>query len=256
VAQRAVEVAPGLSEPHLALGAVALQAGEGTMAIRELRCAVVCNPGVAEAHAALGRLLVEVGEVEEGRRRLDAALELDPQVPLAAGALMRFHALLGQWDESARFWDRVRQSEGAFSFWTLRARMALWQRLPEPEGLSFDDAPKGTAAAFPRAVLDVLRTQRLPPWTPTLEEVSRNEEMGARRRVLYHQIHAEIAGYLRDFEQVLAALRYARDAGLTDLLWLARCPLFDPLRADARFAAVQADVEARAGEILAAYRTP
>jgi serine/threonine-protein kinase len=256
VAERAVAVAPGLSEPHLALGAVVLQVGEGTTAIRELRRAVVCNPGVAEAHAALGRLLVEVGEVEEGRRRLDAALELDPQVPLAAGALMRSHALLGRWDESARFWDRVRQSEGAFSYWTVRARMALWQRLPGPEGLSLDDAPKGASAAFPRAILEVLRSQRLPPWTPTLEEVSRNDQMGARRRVLYHQMLAELAGYLRDFEQVLAALRHARDAGLIDLLWLVRCPLFDPLHADARFVAIQADVEVRAGEILAAYRTP
>jgi serine/threonine-protein kinase len=253
-AERAVAVAPDLSESHLALGSVLLQLSEPKAAIRELRQAVGRGPGLAEAHSALGRLLVEVGAFEEGMRRLGAALELEPSVPLACAAKARAQALLEQWDEADALLERLPDGERPISVWALRARAALWRRLPS--GAGEQEVPRDVEAGLIWAMGEVRKTSRLPEGMPTLEELDRSVHGGLRRRVLFFQMAAEIAAYAGEAPQVLEALRLADEAGLIDLLWLERCPLFDPFRADPRFAAVHARVKARADEILAAYRAP
>jgi serine/threonine-protein kinase len=250
-AERATRVGPGMGEAHLALGSVLLQIGEGQGAVRALRQAIARGPGLAEAHAALGRVLVETGAVADGLRRLDAALDLDPHVPLAVSALARTHGLLGQWDRSDQLVEGLREAEGGYSYWIVRVRFALWRRQGAPAGVDLGGAPASAVLDLPRAMLETLVTGARPATIPTVEAVSRMPDIGARRRLMYYQMYAEMAGYLRDAELVHEVLRHAAAGGLIDLLWLTRCPLFDDLRGDARYVAVETEVRRRAEEILA-----
>jgi serine/threonine-protein kinase len=252
-AERAVAVGPNMGEARLALGAVLLQLGEGKGALTAMRQAVARSPGLAEAHAALGRLLVELGAVDEGVRRLTAALDLDPHVPLAVSALLRTHALLGDWQRSDAMVERLREAEGSYSYWTVRTRLALWRRQPL-EGVDLSDRPGGAVLALPAAMVEVLRTGQWPAAIPTVAEVRALPDIGNRRRIMYYQMYAEMAGNLRDHALLLSVLRCAADDGLLDALWLDRCPLFVELRGDARFDAIHAEVMARAATVLDASR--
>jgi serine/threonine-protein kinase len=253
-AERAVAAAPNLSEPHLALGSVLLQMSEPEAAIRALRQAVSRGPGLAEAHAALGRLLIEVGAIDEGTARLEAAISLDPLVPLACGAQARALALLGRWAEADAMLGLLRADEGAITRWALTARMALWRRLPAADYTQ--EVPRDIEAGLLWAMGEVLRTSRRPEGMATVDDLRQATRGAPRRLALFLQMYAEILGFLGDPEETLEALRLVGEAGLIDVFWLERCPLFDAVRADARFTAVHDVVRRRAGAILAAYRAP
>jgi serine/threonine-protein kinase len=225
---------------------------EPMAAVRELRRAVALGPGLAEAHSALGRLLIELGAVDEGLSRLDAALGLDPLVPLACGAQGRAFALLGRWDEADAAIERLQANEGSITRWALRARMALWRRLPA--SAYAQEVPRDAEVGLLWAMGEVIRTPQRPEGLATLEELRRAAHGSARRRVLFLQMHAEILGFLGEREPTLEALRCVSEEGLIDLFWLERCPLFDDLRADPRFVEVLDTVGRRADEILEAYR--
>jgi serine/threonine-protein kinase len=53
----------------------------------------------------------------------------------------------------------------------------------------------------------------------------------------------------------LDAAQRAAELGLTDLLWLDRCPLLDTIRAKARYPRIHAEVARRTEAILEAYRS-
>ena len=251
-AERAVAAAPNLSEPHLALGSVLLQMSEPEAAIRALRQAVGRGPGLAEAHASLGRLLIEVGALDEGLARLEAAISLDPQVPLGAGAQARALALLGRWAEADAVIALLREDEGTITRWALGARMALWRRLAAADYAQ--QVPREAEAGLLWAMGEVIATSRLPEGMPTLDDLRAATRGASRRLALFLQMRAEITGAVGDAEQTLDTLRLAGESGLIDVFWLDRCPLFDAIRGDARFAAVHELVKRRADAILAAYR--
>jgi hypothetical protein len=65
------------------------------------------------------------------------------------------------------------------------------------------------------------------------------------------QIHAEVAAYEGRLDDAAGAIASASEAGLTDLAWLTRCPLLEPVRSTPAFAAALAAVT----EIAARVRT-
>jgi serine/threonine-protein kinase len=103
---------------------------------------------------------------------------------------------------------------------------------------------------------EAIRKGALPEGAPTLDGLQASVEGAPRRRVLFCQMYAELHAYLGDTEGTLEGLHCASGAGLIDVFWMDRCPLFDPLRGDARFAAARMPVARRADEILDAYRAP
>jgi serine/threonine-protein kinase len=256
-AERAVAAAPNQGEAHLALGSVLFQVGDAEDAARVLRRAVLLSPGQAEVHAALGRLLAEAGAFAEAIPRLEAALALDPDAPLARPELMRAHALAGSWEASDRVADGLRDSEGATGFWTLRARIALWRRQPDLAERHLRQIPAANAPPTSVAglLLEVATTRRAPEGWPAHAALS-SEDAGVRRRSFRLQIAAEVAAFLGDDETARGALQVAADGGLIDLAWLERCPLFEGLRADPRYASIHGRVKRRADRILEAYHTP
>jgi TolB-like protein/thioredoxin-like negative regulator of GroEL len=257
VAEEAVAAAPDLAEARLALGSVLLQTGEWKLAARELRHAISRGPGLAEAHATLGRLLIEIGALEEGTRRLEAALSLDPKVPLACGALARGYVLLGDWN---KFDDRVgmvRESAGEVAYYTCLARMLLWRRDRERAAEALRQLKdEESYMRIPQMLLELVAESRLPVDLLSRPPEAHAHEGGRRRRTFLMQLEAEVYAYLGDAERTFDALGRVTDAGLIDIIWLERCPLFEAIRQEPQFSSIRALVKPRADEILEAYRLP
>lgn len=60
----------------------------------------------------------------------------------------------------------------------------------------------------------------------------------------------EAAAFAGDLETVFDLLPQSTDAGLFDLHWLENCPPLEPVRRDARYPAMHAQIKARAEAIL------
>jgi serine/threonine-protein kinase len=73
-----------------------------------------------------------------------------------------------------------------------------------------------------------------------------------RRHAFFAQLKAEIAAFNGLAEPAILAIVEANELGLTDVLWIDRCPLLDFVRNDPRFVAARSHVAARAEAILAA----
>ena len=110
-----------------------------------------------------------------------------------------------------------------------RARFALWRRAPAP-------APPETTPAdtYQRLWCQVLTS-------PALDDeqrafmTKRTETAGKRLRALFWQRNAEIFAFVGEVDRALDSFSGALDAGLIDVLWADRCPLFDALRASPRW---------------------
>lgn len=76
-----------------------------------------------------------------------------------------------------------------------------------------------------------------------------------RRASLNAQLRAEMFGSFGDLAGTMESLSHADGNSLVDLVWLDRCPLFDPLRLDGDFVKLRARVEVRASRVIAALDT-
>jgi len=256
VAEQALAAAPGLGEAQLALGMVLFHTGEPAAATRALRQAIAKSPGLADAHVALGRILVEAGAAEEGIRRLELGLALDGEIANARQDIGRGLALLGRWQEAEAELEKLRGRDDAFSYWTLRARIALWRGQPD------------LAESFVGQLRSDERTARLAQMMTDIAQGKIHHTQAAahfqrlagaapqqgRRRAFFLQLAAETSGFLGVVEPTLDAVEQALHAGLIDRLWLERCPALAAARAEPRYARIHADLARRTDEILAAYR--
>ncbi len=255
-AQRAVTAAPALGEARFALGSVLVQAGESTLAARELRLAITRNPGLAEAHSALGRLLLEAGAFDEAVRRLEAAIALDPDAPLAVTALARAYAFERRWDACHALLDEDRARSGEVGYWSVAARMVLWRSDRAAAAAYLEVVPDAPDQLTTRLLLTLVATAEIPEGAAQFVTVHQTPDVVMRRRVFFMQIEAEIAAFLGQTDVALDAIGRGAEAGLIDLCWLERCPLFDGVRSDPRYEAAHARVKRSADAILAAYRAP
>ena len=73
----------------------------------------------------------------------------------------------------------------------------------------------------------------------------------ARFRVLMLQLAAEFAAYAGDITTSFERIAGAMDAGFIDLVWLDHCPHLAAMRADPRFPAVRARLDAVTAPIRA-----
>jgi TolB-like protein/predicted Ser/Thr protein kinase len=241
-------------EPHVALGSALLNAGNAVEAVHALRRAVELSPGLPEAQAALGRVLVEAGDLEEGPRRLRAALALDPEAPLALGALLRVHAFAGEWDRAQELCERLRATDGDLGYLLNRARLCAWRRDPTAAAsLVGAAAPLGQHGLLPDAMIALVARGGGPAEVPDLTALQQYAGASLRAQAFIWQAQVELCAFAGDGARALDALEQASACELVDRLWLDRCPLFDALRGEPRFAAVAASVARRCAAILAAY---
>ncbi len=252
-ADRALALAPGMPEPHLAMAGALLHEGRVPEAVRSLRRALAINPGFAEAHEHLGRITAEAGLLDEGIRHLEAALSIEPTM---AGRwdLPRAHALRGDLERAraaAVQWSPAPSEAGyQFNFFA-RLRLATWLRdraWIEQLGTEVSRLDGDAGHILPLIEL-MLRGGPLPK-LPRIGPLT--GEGGWRQQAFFRQVLAELAAFVDDREAVLAHVERADAAGLIDIAWLERCPLFAGLQDEPRWQTVRAAVKARVAPIVQA----
>jgi serine/threonine-protein kinase len=240
-ASRALEVATDVGEPHAAMAAVEFQCGNFTEAIHHVRAALRFPLPPALAHEIYARISAEIGRLDEAERHHAMAIDQEPENNVALLDLARVCALRGDWDGCERL---VRRSEEAmrsdFMHTGFRLRMAAWRGDREAVD-RLRSSPKATAT-----VQAALKDGNLAWFT----ESSANDSW--RRTCFNHQLRAELRAYDRDIDGAIAEIAAAVEAGLIDVAWMARCPLFSAVRNDPRFGPLMDVVAGRAGAITAA----
>jgi serine/threonine-protein kinase len=206
----------------------------------------------------LGRILVEAGAAEEGIRRLELGLALDADIPNARQDIGRTLALLGRWDEAEIELEKLRARDDAFTYWTLRARMALWRARPDLAEFFVAQLGNDVRAAKLAQVMIEIATGKMDANEAAahFERLAQSGPQRGRRRAFFLQLAAEMNGFLGAAEPALDAMERAVEAGLIDRLWMERCPALAAARQHPRYARIHAALAQRTDEILAAYRAP
>lgn len=247
---RALRIAPGLPDTHLAVARMASQRADFARAARALQHVLELAPTHAEAHSFLGTLQCEAGRPEEGLRRIDLAVELDPSQMWPLVTTARHHALRGDRERmeelARRIWDE--DVDSRYPLVALQVRLAIWQgdllelrRMTELL-TAWDRPVRPMAETVARYVLgerneEQLRrglAQSLPP------------HASPRYRALLEQMVVEGLLARGATEQALAMLGPLAESSLVDVDWLERCPLMQPLRDESRMVDIRGRVRDRA----------
>ncbi|WP_437286147.1 protein kinase domain-containing protein [Sorangium sp. So ce406] len=256
-AARAAAAAPGLPDARLAMASVKFQRLDVVGAMRELKAALATRSGHAEAEGLIGTILLECDAFEHGVRRARSALARDPDVTLAAYALARAYSLLGRWAEADDVIKVLPSTGSGSGRAVLHIRRALWQRDPRVvEALArgrVSEAFPGISAPFAQIAAEVLEGRFADLRTTPPPGAGAPPVPALRRTSFMWQLQAEFAAFLGNAELALEALERSLTDGLFDLSWLDRCPVLEPLRGDARFRAILAEVERRASAVVAVY---
>ncbi len=247
LAARAIAAAPARSEPYFAMAMVRFNRGEPQAAVPMLEGAISRAPGDADAHDLLGRILAETGPADRAIRHLKSALLLDPASYNTRWDLARIHALAGDWENAdALLALPVSDDQRAWVRGITRARTDLWR--PSPRWLDGELPATGGGLMDPLIRLFqavVTRGEVSPAQHDQVEEYAVAAAAAPRRALLMYQFAAELAGYAHDRKRAIARLDDAVQAGLTDRLWLTRCPRLTWLAADPQYIRLRATVSAR-----------
>lgn len=256
-ATRAAEAAPNLPEARLALGTVLFQANDIPGAVRELKLALAKGPGLAEAHALMGRILSEAGHTDDGVRHLEVALTLDPAMDLARRDLHRTYDLLGFPEKAARVLESQKTLLDDAGQTIHMARTLLWHR-DTARALDVLSKMSDTTGRFAltHRLLRLITTGDATTFFAEYDatEAAQRAKGTGRRSMFFAQVMTEIATYVGNQNMAIEYLSAAVDAGLIDLLWLDRCPLFASLRTSMSFRTLRARVEERSRAVAEAYR--
>lgn len=257
VAEQAIARAPHLADPHLALSHLRLRSGDPVAAARLARAALARAPSSPDAHELLGRLFLEAGRVPDASRRLEAALSLDPRLNVARWELIRLAALDGDWARHDRLLAASPWPETELrARWSLRIRFAGWRRDPTQLAVLAAQLREDTTLERPQhglltRALAVYCGDRtvLAPLLAQMMALAAIPTMNPRSRQWFTQLAAEIAAFAGPTTEALEWLARADAAGVFDLLWLDRCPLFDDLRREPDYLPLRERVRARADAV-------
>ena len=125
--QKAARDEPTLALPHVYLGRIAREEGDGATALRELQTAIRLEPGNAVAQREMGSHLLAAGNPELARSFYVRAIRLDPNDKAAQGFLACALVRLGRAAEAQTFLARA----GAGS-WSACATAPAGPPVPRP----------------------------------------------------------------------------------------------------------------------------
>ncbi|NUP09890.1 MAG: protein kinase [Polyangiaceae bacterium] len=264
-ARRAIELAPTSGEAHLAMSAVCLQANRVQDSLRHSIDAVGFGPSLAEAHQMVGRMLAEVGPMEMSLRFLKTALELDPGNVMCTIEEARVLALSGRVEEGRAKIGAVQRASlqigESRAMNVALARLASWRN--DATGLaeavaSLQEEIAMTPLAIHVPVLQLFISafdDAAPlPTEAQLDRLFAPPHTTIRRDLFLLQLMTEAASRRGELDRARSILRRAIDVGLYDIVWLERCSVLEPLRADGSIAAMVSIVAERAAQIRAPMR--
>jgi eukaryotic-like serine/threonine-protein kinase len=198
-----------------------------------------------------------VGRTEDAIAHMLTALAIDPSLVTIRMELARAYALIGRWPECDALLDlSVEGGSARVARFLARARLCIWRGQTHPE--LDNPPPMGPETGISwnlRAFQDVIASRELTDDHRKMLAYNVDQaDPGSRRRTLFCQINSELYCFVFEVDQALHAVEQAIESGLIDILWMDRCPVLAPLRADARFAPLRATVDARAQRVIAALK--
>lgn len=223
------------AEPRYALAMAHFNDRSYGRAVATLRAALEREPDYAEAHELLGRIQAELGPLPRAVEHLERALDVNPYLYRALPDLLRVYGFAGRWEEVDELADRDLDSEfhrrsrigQAMRLYLWRDRPALERRIEADREIL-----EGTHLWFPIEVRR--RNEFADEFRETIDELL-DGAPASRRKTIVAQGAAELAAFVEDREAMFGYLDEAVTAGLTDLVWLRHCPLFDSYREDSEF---------------------
>ena len=256
-------LASGHGDAYLAAAIFKFNHGDLEEGARALGAALVRAPMSAQVHELAGRILIETAATDEARHHFATALALDPgRAQVIDMDLARIDALLGDWASATARMQRLLADPdqpiaqlGA----VVETRLAGWRGDRDAVLVAstrflprVDHAGPGSLLAFIRESARA-GSLDLDAWRSLALQFA---AAGRPRRpqVFSFQLLAEVAVSVGTTELVLEVLDQAQSAGLLDVFWLDRCPLFAPLRQLPAFIATRDRVAARAHRVHAAIR--
>src|SRR4051794_11377666 len=242
-ATTAVELDNTLGEAYASLGLVHRDRLEWDAADAAFRRAIDLNPGYASAHHWFATHLSQYGKFAEALRELDTAATLDPLSANVVGE--RAFVLLGarRYDEAIAAAERALQLNGRL----VRPRVLIARAFALQH--AFDRA----FAAMDGAAAINARDDEVRVYTACLLALSGRAadaraiagELGEEYRTAQKGHPADIAAVyasLGDRDSAFDWLELGRQARDPWLPWVKIDPLYDPLRADPRYAAFLASL--------------
>jgi Flp pilus assembly protein TadD len=241
-AERSLEIGPPLPGALATLGCVnALYHWSWNEAEAQFRRAIESMPGASSARAwyAMNHL-VPLGRFDEARDELQRAMEVDPlSLPIATGLGVRAY-YAHRYDEAVSALSNALELDAAFpiahyflalAFTELGRHDEAWSEI-EKAMRGSDGSPEMIAAAgFAAARAGNVERAR--------HGIAELAALSSARYVspgLIAQIHAGLG----ETDEALVWLDRAAAARATDIAWLGVRPIFDSLRSDRRFRALQA----------------
>lgn len=239
-AQRALELDPDLAEAHTSLGFVYLMyAWDWRKAEAEFHRALDINPNYASAHSFYARLLTVLGRFPEAEREIGKAQILDPLSPgIATGVGVEYYLARDYGRAEKQFQSLLQmdpKSPGNISYLALtHAVLKKTKQAVAAAERHVAENPSDLAA-----LADLTRIYSLDGQTAkgleTLKKIKKSSALDA----LLPTSLAEAYGALGKLDQAFAELDRGYSQRCWYLIFLNVEPIFDPLRQDARFKAMQ-----------------
>ena len=230
LAERAFKLAPHHPRSLWALGYIRFYQGEYQEAIRLLEEAITLGADRAEIRDLIGRVLCETGPIKSAIYQLEHVLKVDRSMLMTKIDLARLYAYSGRWDRVNALLDE--EVDGDFNFGARaisRARMDLWR--PEASRWDHDRDPEREGALFCSLIEVFSRVRTQGKVTSAdykvLSQLIETSPSGSRLKVLYIQFLSECLASVCGprHPDVQYMIKYAKDEGLKDQLWLRYCPL-------------------------------
>jgi tetratricopeptide (TPR) repeat protein len=227
-AERAVALAPDLSEAHSAMGAVLFGEWDWAGTKREYERAIELNPDSAEACGCYPAYMLAWGDFEKATAMIEHAVKVNP----LSGDVHAIHALVAyvtrRHEVAVREAARARELEPRHGFATMvgvQALLALGQPHQALTQLKAEGLGESHAAGVIYARLgDRARAQRIA-----------NALLTGERSLLGA---ATVWVALGDHDRAIAAITRAFDRRESGVRWMNVNPMFDDLRADPRLQAL------------------
>ena len=256
LAARAAELDPSQPEAKAALALIHLQNQEGDAAVRHLRSALAASPNSIDALDWLARVMGEVGRVHDAFALWARASAIDPETVQPRNQIARLRSMIGDHQGMLEALGPMPSHPGDAAPWfAVQSRHAMWRRDGEEakrlaDLLATMNVPASARFALQHMIEVLLgRAEKLDDRALLDLMLPVDASRPPRRASFNAQLRAEMFAYIGRHAETLEALRAADANGIIDIVWLDRCPLFDPLRREPDFLTVHGRVALRARRV-------
>lgn len=239
----AIEIAPELSDTHLAMGILAAQRCEMKQAGRALIRAIEINPASAEAQEYLGSIEIDTGLIERGLPRVLYGAGAIPLRPLPCITLARCYALLGRFEEAEQQIIQANKRAGIATLggllYSIRLHAYRTRAQQFQPSISQQKAIKEDIWVGIRHYLDALVGKADPRVVMDWIDSADARVSNCRVNMILRQVCVEMCAMLGEIDKALDVLAECARNGLIDIFWVDHCPLIPAIRTTERYGEIR-----------------